>query len=184
MEWRFAAAKDPSTPPSMLASLYDFPDCRLLLADNHSTPTETLEKLSQIDAFEHLDPTNRRMAVASVLSNPNTSSAAITRILDWTEGFLNVVMPGEEPSHESSRLQNYFFPSAAKNPNTPLKFLKKFAESGDATTISWLLPNPRLARDLIASFVAKVLETTEHKHLHAISTVAQNPNLTEKEMES
>lgn len=184
MEWRYAAARDPSTPPSMLASLFDFQDCRLLLADNQSTPTETLEKLSEKDALGHLDPTNRRMAVASVLSNPNTSSSAITRILTWTEGFLNVVMPGEEPSHAPSRLQDYFYPSAAKNPNTPLKFLKKFAESDDTTTIFWLLPNPRLPREVIANFVAKVLETTDHEHLHTISTVAQNPSLTESEIVS
>ena len=182
MDWRYGAARDPNTPPSILASLYEFPDCRLLLSENKSTPTEILEKLSEKDAFEDLDPTNRRMAVAKVLSNPNTSGTAITRILIWTDGFLNVTMPGEDPSHAPSRLQTYFYASAAQNPNTPVKYLKRFAESEDSTTIFWLLPNPNLPREIIANFVAQVLVTFEHEQLHSISTVAQNPRLLESEI--
>jgi len=184
MEWRYAAARDASTPPAMLVGLYDFADCRLLLAENVSTPTEILEKLSEENAFTHLDPTNRRMAIASVLSNRNTSSTAISRILTWTEGVLNVVTPGENSSHAPSRLKDYFYPSAAGNPNTPVKYLKKFAESDDTTTIFWLLPNPKLPREIIAKFVDEVLTTFEHEELHSFSTVAQNPNLIESEMVS
>ncbi len=79
-------------------------------------------------------------------------------------------------------MQTYFYPSAAKNQNTPLEFLRKFAEIEDSTTIFWLLPNPNLPREVIADYVAKVLITFEHEHLHEISTIAQNPSLLESEI--
>jgi hypothetical protein len=183
MEWRFAAAKDPTTPISMLESLFEYKDCRLHLSDNPSTPEGLLAKLGEEDAFSHLSPLNRRMAVANVLSHKNCSAKTIANILTWTEGKLNVLQEGESEETSPTRLKDYFYSSAASNPNTPTKYLIQFANSDDETTIFWLLPNPNLPAEVIAPFVEKVLQTVEHEHLHSISTVAQNPSLSQRQIE-
>jgi hypothetical protein len=182
MNWRYGAASDPTTPASILTELYEFPDCRLHLSDNKSTPPAILELLGQENAFSHLDTMNRRIAVANVLRNPNTPTSTIKNILTWTEGRLNVYQPEENPIHDNPRLKDYFYSAAAGNVNTPVDYLRKLADSDDSTTIFWLLPNPNLPRDVIARFVAKVLITFDHEHLHSISTVAQNPSLIESEI--
>lgn len=182
MNWRYGAASDPSTPTSMLEGLYEFADCRIHLSENISTPPAILELLGEENAFAHLGPMNRRMAVANVLRNPNTPTSTITKILTWTEGKLNVYHPEENPMHDNPRLKDYFYSSAGGNPNTPVEFLRKLADSDDSTVIFWLLRNPSLPRDVIERFVSKVLVTFDHEHLHSISTVAQNPTLIESEI--
>jgi hypothetical protein len=178
MEWAYAAAKDPYTPTKILEEIYGFENCRLWLSQNPSCSAKLLEKLGKKEAFEHLDPTNWRMAVANVLRHKNTSTKTIIEILKWTDGFLNVKRPDDEPEWISDRLDTYFESSAASNFNTPVEWLKKFEKSSDETTIFWLLGNPNLPKDLIQKYVDMVLKTFEHEDLHKYSGVSTNTSLT------
>lgn len=180
MEWRYSAAKDPATPAAMLMSLLDFKDCRLHLSQNPSSPTALLEELSTKEAFEHLDPLNRRMAVANVLRHSNTSPEAISRILEWTEGYLNKVFEGESPENVSNRLDSYFYPSAADNQNTPVKYLIKFIKSDDETTLSYVVKNPNLPQEFIDEFAELLVSQNGTDSPKLYDRVAENPNLAAK----
>lgn len=179
MEWRRAAARDPLTPSTILEELFDFEDCRIWLSQNPSSSTQLLQKLGRIDSFSYLDSTNWRMAVANVLRHRNTSKATIMDILKWTDGFLNVKRPDDyHPDEILSDLETYFESSAAQNLNTPVEVLKKFEKSKNQTTITWLLGNPNLPKDLIQKYVDIVLKTFEHEDLHKYSLIAANRSLT------
>lgn len=178
MEWRFGAAKDPATPTQILESLYEFEDCRLWLSQNQSAPKSLLDKLGEKEAFQHLDPTNWRMAIANVLSNPNTSTETILKIMQWTKGFLDKPLPNERADWIPPRLESYFEPSIAGNLNTPVEVLIQLEKSKDETTIFYLLKNPNLPKELIAKYVEIVKNLTEHDQLHKYSRIAENTSLT------
>ncbi len=182
MEWRHSAAASPDTPPAILRSIYEFLDCRIHLSNNPSTPTDILELLSHEESLAHLDSGNRRIAVANVLRHLNSSPSAISRILEWTEGVLNVLREDEDSKFVSTRIKDYFYPSAASNPNTPVKYLEIFAESNEEITLFWLLPNPKLPAKLISIFIAKLLAETNSEKIFTYSLVAQNPSLTAEQI--
>jgi hypothetical protein len=184
MEWRFDAARDPATPQGMLLALVEYPDCRTLLSENKSTPAEVLERLSQEDAFQHLDPTNRRMAVANVLRHRNTPGTSIAHILEWTEGHLNKLQDDENPMHAPSRLATYFYPSAAGNPNTPKKYLVKFEEMDDELTTIYLVENPSLPQTIIDKYAELLINSAGEDGVRLFDKVAQNPNLKLKHIEA
>jgi hypothetical protein len=182
MEWRFSAAKDPNTPVKILESLYEFEDCRLWLSQNPSSPKSLLKKLGEKEAFQHLDPTNWRMAIANVLSNENTSTETIVKIMNWTKGFLDKPLPNERLDWVPPRVESYFEPSIAGNINTPVEILIELEKSTDETTIFYLLKNPKLPRELIAKYVEIVMELTEHEQLHKYSRISENTSLTEDQI--
>jgi hypothetical protein len=183
MDWRFDAAKNPFTPAKILEELFAFEDCRLWLSQNPSSSKQLMAKLGKKSSFEHLDATNWRMAVAHVLSHPNTDTKTILEILKWTSGFLNQPFPDEEPDWIPENLDTYFESSAVSNENTPVDLLIKFEKSSNETTIYYLLRNPNLPKNLIQKYVDIVLETTEHEALHKYSRIAENPSLTVSQIE-
>ena len=174
--WQIQAAKDPDTPPEILSSLFKIPECHDFLIENPSAPEGLLAALGVKEAFTS-DPMNRRISVAKVLSEAPTAEI-IERILTWTEGSLNVLQAGEDPSFvDHSRLKSYFYPSAAMNPNTPVKYLKEFAKSGDSTTIFYLAPNPSLPISILEDLAEKLLRAETHDERHEFSRVPENINL-------
>jgi hypothetical protein len=174
--WQFEAAQDPNTSPEILSSLFDNPKCHDFLIKNPSSPKGLLAALGVKEAFTS-DPMNNRMAVAEVLSKAKTPQI-IERILNWTEGYLNVLQAGEDPSFvDHSRLKNYFYPSAAENPNTPVKYLKEFARTGDSTTIFYLGPNPSLPKSILDELAEKLSKAETHDERHEFSRVPENINL-------
>ena len=174
--WQYEAAQDPNTSPEILSSLFDNPKCHDFLIKNPSSPKGLLAALGVKEAFTS-DPMNNRMAVAEVLSKAKTPQI-IERILNWTEGYLNVLQAGEDPSFvDHSRLKNYFYPSAAENPNTPVKYLKEFAKTGDSTTIFYLGPNPSLPKSILDELAEKLSKAETHDERHEFSRVPENINL-------
>jgi len=174
--WQIEAAKDPKTPPEILSSLFSYQECHELLIKNPSSPAGLLAALGVKEAFTS-DPMNNRIAVADVLSKAETPQI-IERILNWTEGYLNILQAGENPSFvDHSRLKNYFYPSAAMNPNTPVKYLKEFARTGDSTTIFYLGPNPSLPKTILEEFAEKLSKAETHDKRHDYSRVPENINL-------
>ena len=174
--WQIQAAKDPKTPPEILSSLSNYEECHELLIKNPSSPQNLLASLGVKEAFTS-DPMNRRMAVAKVLSEAETPQI-IERILTWTEGSLNVLQVGEDPNFvDHSRLKSYFYPSAAKNPKTPVKYLKEFAKCGDSTTIWYLGQNPSLPKSILEDLAEKLSQAETHDEIHDYSRVPENINL-------
>ena len=179
LEWARAAAKNTSTPTKILEELYNFENCRLWLSQNPSCSVKLIDKLGKKEAFQHLDSSNWRMAVANVLSHKNASTKTIIEILKWTDGFLNKKRPDDDvPDGISSSLDTYFESPAAQNLNTPVEWLKKFEKSSNETTIFWLLGNPNLPKNLIDKYVEIVLKIFEHKELHKYSQISTNTSLT------
>lgn len=178
--WKIQAAKDPETSPQILSSLLDSPDCHEYLIKNPSTPMSVLAALGVKEAFTS-DPMNRRMQVAKVLSNAPTSEI-VDRILTWTEGSLNVLQDGEDPDSisYSRTIKHYFYPSAAKNPNTPLKYLEEFAESEYDLTVSYLAPNPSLPKKIINEFAESLISASTERDFSRYDRVAENPKLDPK----
>lgn len=179
LEWTQDAAKDPSTPTNILEELYNFEFCRFRLSENPSCSAKLIDKLGKKEAFQHLDSTSWRMAVANVLSHKNAPAKTIVEILKWTDGFLNKRRPDDDmPDEIASRLDTYFEAPAAHNLNTPVEWLKKFEKSNNQTTIFWLLGNPNLPKDLIDKYVEIALNIFEHNELHKYSQVSTNTSLT------
>lgn len=178
--WKIQAAKDPETSPQILSSLLDSPECHEYLIKNPSTPTGVLAALGVKEAFTS-DPMNRRMQVAEVLSHAPTSEI-IDRILTWTEGSLNVLQDGEDPDSisYSRTIKHYFYPSAAKNPNTPLKYLEEFAKSEYDLTIINLAPNPSLPKKIINEFAESLISASTDSDRSQYYRVAENPKLDPK----
>ena len=178
--WQIQAAKDANTSPEILTSLFDSPQCHKYLIENPSSPTGLLAALGVKKAFTS-DFTNRRMQVAEVLSNAPTAEI-VERILTWTEGSLNVLQEGENPDFVSysERLKHYFYPSAAKNPNTPIKFLEDFAKSDYDVTISNLAPNPSLPLKIINDFAEKLIAITPENEFNGYDRIVENPKLSGK----
>ena len=179
-DWQVEAAKDPSTPPEILNSLFKFPECHKFLVENPSSPKSLLASLGVKEAFT-ADPMNRRMAVAEVLSEAPTGEI-VDRILTWTEGSLNVLQEGEDPNSisYSETIKHYFYPSAAKNPNTPIKYLEEFAKSDYDLTLSCLAPNPSLPKKLRDQFAEKLIAAVTEEDLSRYSRISENPNLDPK----
>jgi hypothetical protein len=178
--WKIQAAKDPETSPQILSSLLDSPECHEYLIKNPSTPTGVLATLGVKEAFTS-DPMNRRMQVAEVLSNAPTPEI-IDRILTWTEGSLNVLQEGEDPDSisYSRTIKHYFYPSAAKNPNTPLKYLEEFAKSEYDLTVSYLAPNPSLPKKFINEFAECLIAASTEREFSRYDRIAENPKLDPK----
>jgi len=163
-----------------LNSLFKFPECHVFLIANPSTPKSLLAALGVKEAFTS-DPMNRRMAVAEILSEAPTGEI-VDRILTWTEGSLNVLQEGEDPNTISyaETIKHYFYPSAAKNPNTPIKYLEEFAKSEYDLTLSCLAPNPSLPKKIRDDFAEKLIAATSEKDLSRYGRISENPNLEPK----
>jgi hypothetical protein len=183
MEWRFGAAKNPLTPTEILEGLFVFEDCRLWLSQNPSSSKKLMAMLGKKEAFEHLDATNWRHAVAYVLSHPNTDSKTILKVLEWTNGFLNQPLKDEDPDWIPEDLETYFESSAVSNENTPVELLIKFEKSSNENNIFYLLQNSNLPKDLIEKYVNIALATTDHEILHHYSGIAENRSLTVSQIE-
>jgi len=183
MDWRRAAAKDPTTPTNILEDLFKYQDCRIWLSTNPSSPERLMKKLGTKDAFSYCDSTNWRIAVANVLRHKNTSTSTILNIFKWTDGFLNVRRPDDYHPDEIVRYDTYFQSSAVNNLNTPVNFLEKFEKIGDQYTLFWLLGNPNLPKPLIQKYVEIALSLFEHEELHKYSQIATNRSLTWEQIE-
>jgi hypothetical protein len=121
------------------------------------------------------------MQVAEVLSKAPTGEI-VDRILTWTEGSLNVIQEDENPDFVSSpeRLKHYFYPSAAMNSNTPIKYLEEFAKSDYDVTISNLAPNSSLPLRIINEFAEKLIELTPTNEFNGYDRIVENPKLSAK----
>jgi len=182
--WKIQAAKDPGTSPEILESLFDSPECHRYLIKNPSSPISLLVALGVEEACtsdSSLGDMNTRMMVARILSEAPTPEI-IDRILTWTEGKLNVIQEGENPEFVSPPeiLKHYFYPSAAGNPNTPIKYLELFAKSNYDVTISNLAPNPSLPLRIINKFAEKLIELTPGDEFHGYDRIVENPKLSAK----
>jgi hypothetical protein len=178
--WQIQAAKDQTTLPAILNSLFQYPECHDFLVKNPSSPQSLLASLGVKEAFTS-DPMNRRMSVAEILREAPTPEI-VDRILTWTEGSLNILQDGEDPDSisYSRRINTYFYPSAAQNPNTPVKYLKEFANSKDETTIWYLTQNPSLPMPIIEEFAEKLAKAETDSEIHTYSRVVENIKINKK----
>ena len=178
--WQIQAAKDPNTSPEILSSLFKYPECHDFLIKNPSSPTGLLASLGVKEVFTS-DPMNRRISVANVLSKAPTAEI-IERILVWTEGSLNVLQEGErqESVSLSKALKHYFYPSAASNPNTPVKYLEEFSRSDYKVTLTNLCPNPSLPLYIVNQFAEKLSAATTDEEINTYDRVVSNPKLSTK----
>jgi hypothetical protein len=178
--WQIQAAKDPNTSPEILSSLFDNPECHDFLIKNPSSSRGLLAALGVKEAFTS-DPMNRRISVANVLREAPTAEI-IERILVWTEGSLNVLQEGEREESVSltKALKHYFYPSAASNPNTPVKYLEEFSRSDYKVTLSNLCPNPSLPLNIVNQFAEKLIAATTDEEINTYDRIVSNPKLSRK----
>jgi hypothetical protein len=120
------------------------------------------------------------MAIANVLRHRNTSGPTIANILEWADEKLHKLQDGENPMQAPSRLETYFYPSAAGNPNTPVKYLKKFAKMHDELTTVYLVENPSLPQAIIDEYAELLIASDGSDDEKIFDKVAQNPKLKEK----
>jgi len=178
--WQIEAAKDPNTSPEILSSLFKHPECHNFLIKNLSSPKSLLASLGVKEAFTS-DPMNRRISVANVLREAPTAEI-IERILVWTEGSLNVLQEGEREESVSltKALKHYFYPSAASNPNTPVKYLEEFSRSDYKVTLSNLCPNPSLPLNIVNQFAEELIAATTDEKINTFDRIVSNPKLSTK----
>lgn len=181
MDWKFGAASDPNTPPVILETLFQESGCWVQLAKNPSTPLHLLEKLSHSSFYPENDAELITYAFGNLLENPCAPADAIIRVLDWVEENQLALSKGLHPM-EAQALQRYQT-VAAKNPNTPVSYLREFSKSENETTIFWLGENPSLPKDVIKIFVDKLLSSNEHEKCHTWGQIAKNVSLEEDAIE-
>ena len=170
-----AAAKDSSTSPTILETLFAEKECWGLLAENPNTPTEVLEKLSLIHQFNDTPLDAISSIFGHLLKNSSSSPAQITRILEWVRE--NELELSKDYHPLETKALAKFQSVAASNPNTPIQFLRDFAKSDYETTLFWLGGNPSLPKDVINFYVQNLLSSEEHSHCHKWGQIATNTSL-------
>ena len=85
MDWKFGAASDPNASSEILESLFQDKQYWGRLAENPSTPSHALQKLSFASTYEESEAELMTKIFGYLLKNPSSSSDAIVRVLDWVE---------------------------------------------------------------------------------------------------
>lgn len=181
MNWKLAAAKDASTSPTILETLFVERDCWGLLAENPNTPTEVLDKLSLIHQSDETPYAAIGSIYGNLLKNKNLSPAQITRILKWIGENELELSKNYHPLEPKALVK--FQSVAASNPNTPGRFLREFAKSDYETTLFWLGGNPSLPKDVMDLYVQNLMSSEEHSYCHKWGQIATNTSLSEMAIE-
>ena len=152
MDWKFGAASDPNASSEILESLFQDKEYWGRLAENPSTPSHALQKLSYVSSYEDNEVELMTSIFGSLLMNPASSSDAIVRVLDWVEENQIELSKGLHPMQAQALERHHML--AAHNPNTPASYLREFSKSEDETTIFWLGQHPSLPKDVSRDPVA------------------------------
>jgi len=181
MDWKFGAASDPNASSEILESLFQDKQYWGRLAENPSTPSHALQKLSFASTYEESEADLMTKIFGYLLKNPSSSSDAIVRVLDWVEENQIELSKDLHPMQAQALEQHHWL--AASNPNTPVSYLRKFSKSEYETTIFWLGQNPSLPKDVIKFYVDNLLGSVEHEICHRWGRIATNISLDEETIE-
>jgi hypothetical protein len=163
----FKKAKDPNTPPEILAQLaqHENKNVRAHVAVNPSTPPEALAQLAQ-DESGHV-----RYDVAR---NPSTPAEVLTKLAQ-DEGELTVDAVAENPSAPPEILaqlaQGKWFTRSvvASNPGTPTEILAQLAQDESASVRDSVAKNPSAPLEILA-------QLAQDESVSVMYGVAKNPN--------
>ena len=125
MDWKFGAASDPNASSEILEPLFQDKDYWGRLAENPSTPSHALQKLSYVSIYEENEVELMTKIFEYLLKNPSSSSDAIVRVLDWVEENQIELSKDPHPMQAQALEQHHWL--AASNPNTPVSYLRKFS---------------------------------------------------------
>ena len=187
---RVTAAQNPATEAATLNGLFHCDwKVKKALAGNLSTPTETLEKLSEEShlsvryaaaenpntptvALEKLAEDKDRLVRIAAAGNPNTPAAALEKLGQTDVGGAvaeNPSTPAATLEKLGADVEEYVRRAVAKNRSTPISTLEKLALDEDDRVRSAVARNPDTPAWLLK-------QMTEYLDIDMVALVAANPN--------
>jgi hypothetical protein len=181
VNWKLGAASDPNASSEILESLFQDKEYWGRLAENPSTPSHALQKLSYVSSYEDNEVELMTNIFGYLLKNPGSSSDVIVRVLGWVEQNQIELSKGLHPLQPQALELRQMV--AAHNPNTPVSYLREFSKSESKYTIFWLGQNPSLPKDVIKLYVDKLLSSDEQETCFTWGRIATNISLKEDAIE-